>query len=361
TEAVPPEPGVAPSPPPRGTHPEDGSGGIKVLPFYKGETEGIKEVKEAPVKKTYLSKYLYTVDGSVTGTRFSNLSRLYYDRYRDELYAIDSGNRRFVVIGSDGVLLYSFTFDDAGLKGYPSSISVNKEGLIYAAEEARISILDYRGVFKKELDLSALPVKTSIQSLAVDDDGRIYIGMVGVLAVMDKNGKFLFEIKPEDGAGFVNSSKIAVTSRYIYILDPAMFLVYRFARDGKYISNFGKISGLAGGFSMPVDFGVDEKSGLVAVLDINRYAAMFYAPDGEFLYEFGGTTAMPRPNALALGSAGTFFVVTVNSGLIRAFQVLTQDVIEPKPATPAEIPQPIPAVTPAETPQAIPTETPAGQ
>lgn len=292
---------------------------------------GVPEAKTPPpAREEYLARYLHTIDGTATGTSFGNVTRLYYDRHRDEIYIIDNGNGRVVITGTDGTFLFQFSFIDAGIKTSPSAVAVDREGDIYVAEGTRVSVLNYRGMFKREMSLPVLPEKRSIQSIAIDDEGRIYIGMTRAMQVVDRNGKFLFDIKSGDGANFANVSKIAITSQYIYILDPAMFSVYRFGRDGKYISRFGKISGLEGGFSMPIDMGVDEKVGRVAVLDINRYAAIFYDMSGEFLYEFGGITAMPRPNAMAIGNSGEFFVVTGESKLVRAFKLVVKEA-EPLP------------------------------
>ena len=95
--------------------------------------------------------------------------------------------------------------------------------------------------------------------------------------------------------------------------------------DGNPIGRFGKISGLAGGFSMPAGIDVDSAGGRIAVVDMNRLAIVYFDREGNFLYEFGGSDIFSWPSEVALDSRGRVYVGDA-SGLVRVFAIIEESI-----------------------------------
>lgn len=290
-------------------------------------------------------QYLFSIDAMASGQPFAGVSALFIDNKNSELYALDGGNRRLVITNTEGVFLYQFSYTDAGIKNMPIGIAAADDGKIYFAEGQRVAVTDYRGMYDHDMALSTIPDadKISIQSIAIDGN-TVYLGAVGRVVVMDrKEEKFIAEFK--EGLG--QNNYIALDDNGMYIRDPGALIIFHLAKDGKLLGHFGKISGLAGGFSMTVDMAVEKKKGWVIVLDTNRVAVIFFDREGKFLFEFGGSELFKWPRAVAADDEGRIYV-SDGSGKIRVFQIIEDAPVieeaksEPKPAMPSAVPPPAP-------------------
>src|SRR3989338_4154118 len=286
-------------------------------------------------------QYLFSIDVMASGQPFVGVSALLIDNKNSELYALDDGNRRLVIMNLEGVFLYQFTYTDAGIKNMPIGIAVADDGKIYIAEGKRVVVVDYRGMYDHDMSLSTIPDanEINIQSVAIDGN-TVYLGTVGRVVMMDKKEeKFIAEFK--EGLG--QNNYIAMDYNGMYIRDPGALIIFHLAKDGKVLGHFGKISGLAGGFSMTVDIAVERKKGWVIVLDINRAATIFFDREGNFLFEFGGPELFKWPRAVAADDEGRIYV-TDGTGKIRVFQIIEDAPVikEAKPESKPEIPSAAP-------------------
>lgn len=285
-------------------------------------------------------RYLYGIDGVLSGIAFSGITNLYVDNKNNELYVMDNDNKRVVITDLEGLYIHQFKFMEAGINDLPLDIAVADEGMIYIAETNRILVADYRGMYKYDLNLTNIPYADaiSIQSIKIDGD-KIYIGDSGKkrVVVLDRHsGNFITEFTEGLNINF----HLALDDNGFYVLDASIFSVMRFDKNGKPLGRFGMISGLAGGFSMPVDIAVDRKNGRVIVVDINRVAVIFFARDGKYLFEFGGVELFNWPRAIATDDYDRVYIAD-GSHKIRVFQI-----IEDAPVIDAE-PQPQPDLPPA--------------
>lgn len=301
---------------------------------------------QRPVSKSYRFRYLRSIDAKGSGYPLSNITRLFFDDFHKELYIMDDNAGRSVITDDWGIPLHTFKYYvDANLnrESPVTGIAADREGNVYMAEEKRVVVLDYRGKYRRDIDLSVIPDSASraIQSITVDKESRLYVGMNKKLAVLDREEKFLFQITSDKNANFLNAASVAADKDGIYILDTALFRVFRFNREGKYISAFGQISSLPGGFSMPVSITVDERRGWVIVVDTNRYAVIFFDREGNYLFEFGGPELFNWPHAIAVNNKGWIYVADATQK-IRVFTVIEE---EPEPTPPpvaAALPSPAP-------------------
>ncbi len=198
-------------------------------------------------------RYLFSIDGTTSGRPFVDVQDLYVDDKNEEIYVMDNGSRRVVISDFNGTFLYQFSYVDAGVRAAPREISISDNGMIYIAESFRVAVLNYRGIYHHDLDLSTVPDadKMTIQSIAIEDD-FIYIGDAGLdrVIVMDLD-KEVFINQFSDGVG--KNFFLELDDDTIYLMDPAAFSVYRIDKEGTALGRFGKVSGLPGGFSQIVD------------------------------------------------------------------------------------------------------------
>ena len=274
-------------------------------------------------------RYLFSIDAKISGDPFYGVKDIFADNKNDELYLIDEGNNRVVITDMAGTFLYKFNYTEAGIKKPPTGIVTAGDGTIYIAEYDRIIITDYRGMYNHDMDLSTIPDKDKfgIQSIDIRDD-YLYLGCGDRIIVMDrKEERFVKEFK--EGIG--KNAHIALDEGGIFILDHAAFTVFHLDISGKPLDSFGRISGLAGGFSMTADIAVDKKNGLVIVVDINRIAVIFFDRKGGFVFEIGGPQVFRMPRAVAVDDNNRVYV-SDGSNLIRVFEIVTTPaIIEAKP------------------------------
>lgn len=249
------------------------------------------------------------------------------DRNHNEIYVVDSSGKNVSIFDAKGRYLFWFS-----LRSSPLGLGVSKNGDIYVAELENILVLNYRGVFKKKLDLSVIPDYKSlkIQSMHLGKDNRIYIGdgVNGRVIILDMEGKFLYQFgeKGKKGGKINNIHKLATDEERVYILDPPLFKISIFDKKGKFISRFGLISGLAGGFSMPVGLVADGKR--IYVADVNRMMAMVFDRDGTFLFEFGGDEfgeAFLWPGDINVDNDGNIYVADAGHKMVRVFEVIPEE------------------------------------
>ena len=140
-------------------------------------------------------RYIRSIDVSVSGDRFGNISDIFVDNGNNEVFFLDYTGKRVVITSTEGTFLYEFSYKDAGLAGFPKSIVVAEDGNIYIAEELRMVVVRYNGKFLKEFDLSAIPGKFSLRSMVIEGDLLFLGDIVGdrVLVLYRKTEKLVRE------------------------------------------------------------------------------------------------------------------------------------------------------------------------
>lgn len=305
-------------------------------------------------------KYLFGFDGSVSGKPLSSVDQILIDNERGEIYLLDKSNKRIVVADFAGVYLYQIKFSDANVTS-PSSIELDpRNGDIYVAESERIAHLSYIGVYKSDVNLSRISDKDklNIQSIrlvpdAVGKGATLYIGenRKGRLIIINTNGDVIKELGRAQGIGS-NVKDLYVDNDNIAFIDSASFSILRFGHDGALKKQFGTLSSLLGGFSMPTGLYVDGVMRRIYVVDVNRMMVIVFDWDGNPLYEFGGPQIFSWPRAVAVDKNGHIYVAD-QSGTVRVFEVVEvrNIIVEepsplPAPEEPPKMAEPEPAPAP---------------
>ncbi|MCR4288591.1 MAG: OmpA family protein, partial [Deltaproteobacteria bacterium] len=305
----------------------------------------------AEMETRYTLKYLFAIDGKATGAKFTSVSRIYIDEFSNEIYLMDTG--RVVITDKQGYPIYHFPLFKPG-----EIPDVNAEGMAIDSNN-RILIgggkgivsFDYRGRYKGVIPITGISSKDQfgIQSMAVDAEGNIHIGTGGAGArviKLDPQGRFISEIKSEDR--FINVRGLSVLEDGSYTLvDPAKFQVVRLAKDGTTLAQFGMVSSLMGGFSMPIDLAIDKNKERIFVSDVNRLMVIMFDMQGKPLYEFGGPQLFRGPVAIAIDRNSRIYVS--DAGLVRVFEIIEEQApVMAKKLLPELEPEPVPIPEPEE-------------
>ncbi len=141
------------------------------------------------------------VTSRVMGTALSSPQDMYYDKYQDELYVVDSGNKRIVVLDSNYNFVRQYTgFGDTQL-AHPMGLMVMKNGDIYVTDD--VMDITLRGnqagellqVFSRPVsDLFDSTITFKPKKVVVDSAGRVYVLALGVyqgLVCYNPDGSFL--------------------------------------------------------------------------------------------------------------------------------------------------------------------------
>jgi len=259
---------------------------------------------------SYHIKYLNSIDGARTGQAFKGVSALYIDDDAGELYILDTGNGRVVITDLAGVPLFSFRLFKEEGAGLYSSLMVDKKGRILLSGGKDVVIFDYKGVFKGFMDLSSIPERDnlSIQSIAVDGAGHIYLGCGGEgarIIELDPDGRFISEIK--SSGRFINVAGLKA-GNLLTFLDSGYYKVLQVDRAGEVKLSFGLLSSLLGGFSMPSSLALDNVRERIVVVDTNRLMVIAFDMKGKPLFEFGGPQTFRWPRTVVVDKDGRIYV-----------------------------------------------------
>ncbi len=281
---------------------------------------------------SYRLRFLGSWDGRTTGQRFDSIGAIFVDKKMDEIYILDRGNDRVVIVDLGGIPLYSFRPSHEKDSSY-FKLAVDGNGRILLLEQRKIAVFDFKGGFKGLLDLSGVPDRDTIsaQSIAVDDENNIYLGTPGSNAriiKLDPDGKFISQI--ESAGRFINVVGLAVDDEGYVFLDTGSFTVFRLNKSGEVVGRFGGLSSLFGGFSMPSGLVLDRAKGRILIVDTNRMKVIIFNREGKPLYEFGGPQMFRWPGGISVDKEGHIYVAD-GTKYIRVFEVI-EDVVPDKPA-----------------------------
>jgi sugar lactone lactonase YvrE len=152
-------------------------------------------------------------------------------------------------------------------------------------------------------------------SVAVDADGRVWVGQTGQVEVFDARGRAEDTWRDADRLGRVTA--IAVDAADVFLGDATARCIRRYDREGHFLNNIGDRH-RKGGFDIPngvVDFAVDGH-GVIHVPNPGMHRVERYTAEGELVGRFGrfdgqdpeGFPGCCNPTNIALDPAGRVVV-----------------------------------------------------
>ncbi len=216
-------------------------------------------------------------------------------------------------------IVASWPSEVAGL----SSIAVNADGRIYLGGEQGVHIVDRDGT-----DLAMLEVAGPVTCLQVDADGLLYVGSRARVRVFDAQGGLLREWgRRGDAPGELSYvTSIAAAGPNVFVADSGNRIVHRFDTTGDYIGAIGGPDAERGtpGFLCPgphLDVAIDAEGNLVAS-NPGLLRVEVHSLRGEMIDRWGDPGMRPEffcgccnPTDLALTADGQ--VVTSEKGKPR--------------------------------------------
>jgi hypothetical protein len=209
-----------------------------------------------------------------------------------------------------------------------SAVAVGPNDCLYVAGDKAIKVFGENGSLLATMQLTEKP-----RSLAVSDDGKVYVGMPGRVEVYDGQGN---QLASWDSLGpDTVLTSIAVSKADVFVADAGNRIVLHYDTTGKLINRIGgkaaPVEGAEGdedrntpGFVIPsphFDLAV-AKDGLLRVVNPGRRRIEAYTSNGDLEFWWGessvaveGFCGCCNPVSLALLPDGGF--VTCEKGLVR--------------------------------------------
>ena len=211
----------------------------------------------------------------------------------------------------------------------PTRMALAEDSSLYVAdpERRRVVARELSGRIVDSHAFEGRPV-----SIAIDVDGRIYVGDgdLGRVRAYSRNWEFLYDLGIGMGEfGFPVALAVEPGGR-AYVVDSEPHLVRVFRADGSEEFRFGGPGDGDGLFSFPAGIFVDGAAGEIYVVDQLNFQVQIFDLEGVYLRCIGGTNASPgsffgrsrplnQPQGVWVDGAGRVLVSDAADGQVKVF------------------------------------------
>ncbi|MCL4493048.1 MAG: NHL repeat-containing protein [Nitrospirae bacterium] len=279
------------------------------------------------------SNYLDSINSDEDGGKLAYPSFVLAEPVMNEIYVIDS-MVRIIIYSSDLFPLYTLSKRN-GIES-PQGLAVDEKGDVYVAQalsksdpKNRISVFNACLNWEQNIYFEGFEGADSFMPyrIAIDKNGLIYVAGLhfpGVI-VLDKNGKFLDIMSPEEGDKKARLNNVMIDRKgKIYLLSEEESRIYVYDENRKFLFKFGEKGGNAGKLSRPKGIAVDYNVGKMYVVDYMRHTVNIYDMDGKYISEFGGMGWtegwFQHPTDITIDSKGRLFVSDTFNDRIQVFK-----------------------------------------
>ena len=288
---------------------------------------------------------LFSITGADMDKKLSQPNDVFIDEKNNELYVVDSGNRRVVVFDKDG--FYKYQFAIPGKSGSPSSLVVNNRGEISVTIGGKVAVCDFRGSLLEYVEFNGFPDAEKVKAtrLKIDKENNYYLLDAGKqrVLVFDSGWNFKFAI---DKNSLPNVKKVVQGKNVeepmtqslsaadiclddegmIYLIDSLASYVFVFNDKGKYLRSIGEPGATFNTLSLPNGVAVDSQ-GRVLVVDTTGQGMLGYDKKGKLLFALGGLGKSEGqfyfPKYVSTDRNGRIYVVEPFLGRIQVLSVET--------------------------------------
>ena len=164
-------------------------------------------------------------------------------------------------------------------------------------------------------------------SISLDREGNVYVAdeWLNRISIFTKDGDWIGKWgTPGDGDGEINrpSGLAFDQDDNLYLVDTLNNRIQKFTKDGRFLAKWGRAGNGDGEFNMPWGIDIDSK-GDVYVADWRNDRIQKLTPDGRFLMKFGtpgtGDGEFNRPTGVAVDKDGIIYVTDWMNDRLQVF------------------------------------------
>lgn len=231
---------------------------------------------------------------------------------KGELYIIDSGNQRIIVLEEDGRYSAKFGGPGSGRAELvnPVSIDISPNGTVYVADRGKEAVIVYNGDGSYLYTIGEEPAGSfKPLSVQIDNKGNAYIfdTVSRKFRVYNSHGKKISDFISKAMGSFENITALD--------MDPEEGKVYGLDSGKRnYFESTGTATKFLGEDRLVEPQGLiyNRSKQLVLISDSYKNKIIIFGKDGNYLGEFGGTgdgmTNFKNPAGLAFDEQGKLYI-----------------------------------------------------
>jgi DNA-binding beta-propeller fold protein YncE len=227
----------------------------------------------------------------------------------------------------------------------PKQVAVNRDGLIYLVGEASrgVLVLDSDGTFLRRIQpMDMIMDRAAIEASAREQEELTRGDLSSVVGEQEPvtkrpSAEIPEEFRPqssrEEGAVRTGPGLGPVRVRYVhidstgklYLVSAETGKIYVYSPEEELLFTFGEKGGTPRKLSQPYALDIDEKRGLIYVVDYMRQTILTYNLAGKWLFEVGGRGSAPGwfyyPMDIAINRYGHIIVSDFFNRRIQVLEV----------------------------------------
>lgn len=261
--------------------------------------------------------------------RFQELSDMYFDRNKEELFLVDAATHRIYIFDRNGRYLY--TIDQNGPNQMPGSLAVDAKGRIFKTyrDNNKVGMMDLKGELLDDFLLPGMHEGARDvvpRALCSGPNGEIYaLKSAGGVVRLDPDGRKHEQISISGkGAPNMIFGMAVDTQGRFHFTDMRPYGMVVFDPRNREFKRYGTPGVLVHQITRPVGIAADD-AGHIFVTSSVGSKVNTYDRDGNFIYAFGGAGVslgrFTMPSKIVSDGRDTIFVLENPLKRVQAFRV----------------------------------------
>lgn len=244
-----------------------------------------------------------------------------------KIYVTDAGESNIKIYSPNGEFIKSFGSEGVGKKkfGYPYGIAVLPDGDLVIADSVNLNVRVFSNSGRYKRTIIDAKQETKPGSLAVDNQGQIYISdlMNHQILVINSQGKSIRKLKPALSAlKYPQEVVLGQGTQELWVADSGNFAIKRIDKKGLVTKTIKEWGNPAQSFSMVRGIGVDNLNRLMVADTVNGTIRVL-TQDGRDVLSFDGQDSpvgpMIYPSYILMDRQGKIYITDRGAGLVQVW------------------------------------------